>query len=290
VADGSLEIPPVSPTHATAIVDGVRLHYVRAGRGDPVVLLHGWPQTCHEWRKVIPALAARYTVIAPDLRGLGDSEKTADGYDRQTLAQDVRGLVRGLGFDRIFLVGHDLGGPVASAYAEAHPGEVRRLAILEIPAVTGAEILKVAREQGIWHMQFHAVPDVPEALVAGRERAYFSWFFRGKFTFDPSAITEADMDEYVRCYAAPGGLRAGFAYYRALVADDSPAGRLTMPVLALGGERSLGGLVLEALKPLADDLRGGTIARAGHWLAEEQPDELARQLVEFFGEDDAKPR
>ena len=166
-------------THHTIALDDVRLHYVTAGKGDPVVLLHGWPQTWYEWRRIIPALAERYTVIAPDMRGLGDSSKPATGYDKRTVAADIYQLVRKLGFEKIFLVGHDWGGPVAYAYACAHPGDVRKLVILDV-AIPGAGLEKIpqaTRRGGIWHIAFHNVRDLPEALIAGRERTYLSWFY-----------------------------------------------------------------------------------------------------------------
>ena len=194
-------------THHTIALEGVRLHYVTAGSGDPVVLLHGWPQTWYEWRRIMPALAARYTVIAPDLRGLGDSSRPATGYDKRTNANDIHQLMNKLGFEKIFLVGHDWGGPVAYAYACAHPNDVRKLVILDvtIPGESWERIPQITRRGGIWHLAFHNVRDLPEALIQGRERTYLSWFYRSGY--DPRAISEADIDEYTRCYSAPGALR-----------------------------------------------------------------------------------
>ncbi len=273
--------------HHTADVNDVRLHYVIAGQGDPVVLLHGWPETWYQWRKVIPPLAERYTVIAPDMRGLGDSSKPLTGYDKRTVASDIQALVGRLGFERIFLVGHDWGGPVAYAYAAAYREQVRRLVLLDAPIVKSPE--QLATLQGMfWHLSFHAVPDLPEMLVAGRERAYLSRFYRN--AYNPSAISEADIDEYVRCYSAPGGMRAGFEYYRAFPTDavhnaESAKTKLEMPVLALGGKQSLGSMALEAMRDLAVDVRGGEIEQCGHWIAEEQPEYLSEQLLQFFGEE-----
>jgi pimeloyl-ACP methyl ester carboxylesterase len=146
-------------SHHTTFVNDVRLHFVTAGTGDPVVLLHGWPETWYQWRKIIPTLAERYTVIAPDMRGLGDSAKPATGYDKRTIADDIYQLVRKLGFERIFLVGHDWGGPVAYAYASAHPNDVRRLVILDVP-IPGAgleQIPQASPRGGLWHISFHGV-------------------------------------------------------------------------------------------------------------------------------------
>ncbi len=276
--------------HHTMHVNDVRLHYVTAGAGDPVVLLHGWPQTWYQWRHIIPALAQQYTVIAPDMRGLGDSSKPASGYDKRTVADDIYQLVRRLGWQRIFLVGHDWGGPVAYAYACAHPEAVRRLVILDvmIPGAGLERIPQASPRGGLWHLSFHGVRDLPEALISGRERLYLSWFYRT--AYNPTAISEADIDEYVRCYAAPGGLRAGFEYYRALWQDvehnkEHAKSKLTMPVLALGGEYGFGARTLRSMQELATHVRGGVIARCGHWIAEEQPAELIAQLLAFFGEE-----
>lgn len=275
--------------HHTASVNGVRLHYVIGGQGDPLVLLHGWPQTWYEWRHVMPALAERFTVIAPDLRGLGDSSKPLAGYDARTTAGDVRELVRQLGYSRIFLAGHDIGGWVAYAYAAAWRDEVRRLAILEIlPA--GDPILSFTTldpQPSLWHFNFHFVRDLPEALVAGRERLYLSWFYRHE-AYDPTAVDEEAIDEYVRCYAAEGGLRAGFEYYRALFENiaqtkEDARAKLEVPVLALGGAASRGEVLAQQWPAYAADLEVGVIDQAGHYIPEEQPAELTERLLAFFG-------
>ena len=275
--------------HHTMTLEGVRLHYVTAGSGDAVVLLHGWPQTWYEWRRIMPALAARYTVIAPDMRGLGDSSRPLTGYDKRTIANDIYQLVRKLGFGKIFLVGHDWGGPVAYAYACAHPDDVRKLVILDvtIPGESWERIPQVTRRGGVWHLAFHNVRDLPEALIAGRERTYLSWFYRSGY--DPSAINEGDIDEYTRCYSAPGAMRAGFEYYRAIFTDidhnkENAKTKLKMPVLAFGGEVGFHKLPLRSMQELAENVRGGVIERCGHWIAEERPEFLSDQLLAFFAE------
>jgi pimeloyl-ACP methyl ester carboxylesterase len=276
-----------SVTRHTSTVNGVRLHYLRAGSGDPVVLLHGWPQTSYEWRKILPALAARFTVIAPDLRGLGDSSKPVTGYDKRTLADDVYKLLGELGVERIHLVGHDWGGVVAYAYAAAHPGDVRSLAVLDV-AIPGAgleQIPQASPTRGLWHISFHGVRDLPEALVSGRERTYLTWFYRT--AYDPQAISEEDIDEYVRCYSEPGALRAGFEYYRAIWQDvehnrENAKTRLEMPVLALGGDRGFGDLTRHSLEAVARDVRGVVLERCGHWVPEERPAELLEHLLTLF--------
>jgi len=282
-------VPESALEHHTFATNDVRLHYVTAGDGDPVVLLHGWPQTWYEWRRIMPILAAKYRVIAPDMRGLGDSSKPQLGYDKKTIAEDIHQLVRHLGFEKILLVGHDWGGPVAYAYAAAHRQEVRKLVILDV-AIPGAGLETGIRFRrgGIWHIQFHGVRDLPEALITGRERTYLSYFYRTA-AYDPAAISEQDIDEYVRCYAAPGALRAGFEYYRAIWDDaehnkENAKVKLAMPVLALGGVNGFGAAALRSMQSLADNVRGGVVERCGHWIPEERPDYLGAQLLEFFAE------
>ena len=209
-------------SHQYAELEGLRMHYVRAGDGpEVVVLLHGWAQTWYEWRHVIPGLARRYTVIAPDLRGLGDTGKPKSGYDKKTLAGDVHRLVRHLGFERVFLVGHDFGMAVAYAYANEYPQEARALALMEymLPGFGGELGMHVTRNGGRWHLVFHAKCELAEMLIQGKEREYLSWFYRS-FSYDKSAITERDIDEYVRCYAAPGAMGTSLEYYRTLFDDE----------------------------------------------------------------------
>jgi pimeloyl-ACP methyl ester carboxylesterase len=277
--------------HHHADLGDVRLHYVTAGTGFPIVLLHGWPQSWYEWRHVMPALAERFRVIAPDLRGLGDSSRPIDGYDKKTVGNDVWHLVHDvLKIDAFHLVGHDWGGPTAYAVAAAHPDAVRRLAILDV-AIPGDGSPNISQGGRRWHHAFHQTPDLPEALIAGREDIYFTWFYRN-YGARPDAIPDADIAEYLRVYRQPGALRAGFAYYRAIprdIADNAATAarfKLPMPVLALGGDRSWGrGLeVLESLRRLATNVQGGVIENCGHWMPEEQPQALLSHLLPFFTE------
>ena len=174
IQDLSFEIDNMTFSHHTASVNGIQMHYVIGGQGDPVVLLHGWPQTWYEWRHVMPALSRNYTVIVPDLRGLGDSSKPVDGYDGNTTAEDIHQLVIQLGFRDIFLVGHDLGAFISYSYAAAHPNEVSRLVILDVPIAGTGPALNLTR---LWHIPFHMVRDIPETLVEGKEREYLTWFY-----------------------------------------------------------------------------------------------------------------
>lgn len=279
-------------THHTAIANDIQLHYITAGQGDAVVLLHGYPESSYAWRKVMPALSQHYTVIAPDLRGLGDSDKPDFGYDKHTVASDIYQLVQELGFQRIFLVGQDYGGSTAYVFAAQYPEMVRRLVVIECaPAglMKDDEILLVAGG-GAWHRSFHLVPDLPEALVAGRERLYLSWFYQ-HYSRTPGAISEADIDEYVRSYSAPGAMRAGFEYYRTFFIDveqgkEYAKTKLKMPVLAIGADAFFGTAVAEYMQTAAIAVRGVVLENCGHFVSEEQPEALVQLLLNFFAEED----
>jgi len=276
--------------HLHATVNGFRMHYVRAGSGPVLVLLHGWPQTWYEWRKVIPPLARRFTVIAPDLRGLGDSERPAAGYDKRTIASDVRALLAGLGIGRIGLVAHDWGVSVAYFLAYDNPGLVDRLLVLDMyPGIArpGAS-LDLAAARKFWHIVFHAGrPELAARIVSRDVEGYLSHFFLSPdYTCDPSAFTPEDIAEYVRCYSAPGALRAGFEYYRAGLEEDlaNLAGctrKLEMPVRAFGSSALLGD-VTPAWRRVAEHVEGGVLDGCGHFIAEERPDFVVTQALEFF--------
>jgi pimeloyl-ACP methyl ester carboxylesterase len=253
------------------------------------VLLHGWPQTWHEWRKVMPLLATRYRIVAPDLPGLGASSPPPS-YDKKSIGADLREICNALGLDTFHLVGHDWGGPCAFALACAAPQSVRTLSILDvtIPGI-GPDISQGGRR---WHHAFHLTPELPEALTAGREREYLGWFYR-EFCWQRGAIAEGDVEEYLRWYCRPGAMRAGFEYYRSLPQDKADnralldsGFRLTMPVLALGGARTeargRGEEPLESLRAVASNVRGGAIADCGHFIPEEQPEILAERLLGHF--------
>jgi len=286
----SFQIDNVTFTHHMVSVNGIQLHYVMGGHGDPIVLLHGWPETWYEWHKVMPALAKNYTVIAPDLRGLGDSSKPSTCYDGKTVAEDIHQLVTKLGFKTIFLVGGDIGAIIAYPYAAEHPTEVKKLVVWEAP-VPG---FTIPGKPPLWWILFHQVPDVPEALVQGKEMEYLSWFYRN-LAYNPAAITQSDINEYVSHYSAPGGMRAGFEYYRALPQDamqnmNYSKTKLTMPVLALGGGYIpfFGGNVTMpsiayGMQQVAQNVQTVIVPNSGHWIQEEQPDLLVNILYKFFG-------
>lgn len=269
--------------------EGLRLHYVEGGPagGAPLVLLHGWPETWFAWRKVAPALAdAGCHVIVPDLRGFGDSARPEGGYDRLTMAGDIHRLVRDvLRWQRVFLAGHDWGGSTATAYATAWPDEVRRLAVIE--ALPQGPWTDRAAEP--WFYGFHRIPGFAEAVTQGREREYLSWFY-GAFARDPGVISAVEIDEYLRTYAQPGGMRPGFELVRALPTDIENNRRAMQhpypgPALAVGAARSMGAKVAENLRHLAADVRPVVVPESNHFVLEDQPDEMARLLLSFFGEE-----
>lgn len=281
-----------APEAGTCAVNGIRMHYVRAGDGPLALLLHGWPQTSHMWRHVLPVLARDHTVVAPDLRGYGRTDAPAGGYDKRTMAADLRGLVRALGRERVALVGHDRGARVAHRYALDHAGEVDRVAFLDIiPTRAVMERFDATMAEGFWHWLFHFQADLPEMLVADHVREYLEFFF-DRWAWRRSALDPAAVDEYVRAFARPGRLRAGFEDYRATLSDDLPADeesfaagrRLTMPVSVLWGARGLVGRlpVVDIWAAYADDVRGAPIDDCGHFLAEEQPAAVAEQLLQFL--------
>jgi pimeloyl-ACP methyl ester carboxylesterase len=285
----SFQMQNVTFTHHTATVNGIQLHYVIGGKGEPLVLLHGWPETWYEWRHVMPALAKKYTVIAPDLRGLGDSSKPPTGYDGKTVAEDIHQLVGKLGLKTIFLVGHDIGTFIVYSYAAAHPSEVKALAVMEAPIPGFYPPVRPT----LWWVPFHQTPDVPEALVQGKEMLYLSWFYHN-LANNPAAITQQDINEYVSHYSAPGGMHAGFEHYRAFPQDaiqnhNYSKTKLTMPVLALGGEYipTLGGkiampTVIYGMKILAQNVTGIIVPNSGHFIPEEQPVFVVKILNNFF--------
>jgi pimeloyl-ACP methyl ester carboxylesterase len=280
-------------THGMADLEpGLRLHYVTAGEGArTIVLLHGFPQTWWQWHRVIPGLVEDgFRVVAPDHRGAGHSSRPAGGYDKKTMAGDLHGLLRRhLRIEGpLVLVGHDIGLMIAYAYAQAYRGEVSRLVVVDAPLPGTAVFDRLRADPRVWHFAFHGARDVAEMLVSGREREYLQAFFNARI-FDPSAIRAADLEIYTSAYAAPGAMRAGFELYRAFDrdADDNRGGltrngKLTIPVLAVGGATSTSGpLVEEMMREVAGDVAGLRVPETAHWVAEENPRAFVDALLEF---------
>ncbi len=277
-------------THHQRTVNGFRMHYVTAGSGYPLVLLHGWPQSWFEWRKIIPALAQHYQVIVPDLRGLGDSEKPLTGYDKRTLACDVRELLSQLGLERVGVIGHDWGGAVAFYLAYDHRALVERLFILDmIPGLCRAgEAFPLELAIKINHVFFHGGnPDWAAMLVGQNIDGYLRRFLTTlDFNYSPAVFSEADIAEYVRVNSLPGALRAGFEWYATGLREDAvnlaaATEKLTIPVLAYGGDTFLGD-IRPYWTPVAHHVTGGVVAQCGHFIPEEQPGFVIEQALQFF--------
>jgi pimeloyl-ACP methyl ester carboxylesterase len=278
--------------HARALVNGVRLHYYTAGSGDPLFLLHGVPKTSYYWRKVLPHLTPHYSVVVPDLRGLGDSERPRDGFDSITMAKDIADLATHLGHETFDVVGEDWGAVTAFHVAAQHRDRVKRLVFAEasMPGylLEPRSFLTKENVEGnlwMWHANFYSVPDYPELLITGKEREFFNFFFRREAE-NPLAVDDDAMEEYIRCYSGPGGIRCMCDIYRASLIDaeynDAVAkDPLTLPVLAIGAEKFLGSLMEEQMKHYCQNVTGVTLPW-GHQLAEECPDLLAETLLGFL--------
>jgi pimeloyl-ACP methyl ester carboxylesterase len=269
----------------TAEVGGVKLHYLTAGHGTPIILLHGYAETSLMWKPIMPLLAARFTVIAPDLPGIGDSSIPADGLDMKSAAVRIHDLAKSLGVQRAEVVGHDIGLMVAYAYAAQFPSEVTKLVLMDafLPGVPGWE--PIYNNPDIWHFRFNG--PTPEALVQGRERTYFDYFWNDFAADKNHSVPEADRKAYVAAYSRPGRMHAGWAYFVSFqqAAKDFAQlsqTKLTMPVLTIGGEKSLGGPLGEQTKLVATNVTIVVIKNAGHWVLEEQPKETTAALQNFL--------
>ncbi len=269
----------------TAEVDGIRLHYLTAGQGTPLLLLHGYAETSLMWKPVIPVLAERFTVIAPDLPGIGDSDIPAGGLDMKSAAIRIHDLAKSLGVQKAEVVGHDIGLMVAYAYAALFPTEVMKLVLMDafLPGVSGWEA--IYNEPGIWHFRFNG-PN-PEALVQGRERTYFEYFWNDLAANKNRSIPKADRKAYVAAYSRPGRMHAGWAYFVSFpqaardFAEFSQT-KLTIPVLTIGGEKSLGAALGRQAELVATDVNVIVLKDTGHWVLEERPNETTAALQKFL--------
>uniref|UniRef100_Q07I22 Alpha/beta hydrolase fold n=1 Tax=Rhodopseudomonas palustris (strain BisA53) TaxID=316055 RepID=Q07I22_RHOP5 len=274
-----------APQSRFAEANGVRLHYLIAGNGDPVLLLHGFAETSHMWLPLIAKLSDKHTVIAPDLRGFGDSAAPADGYTKAAMARDIRALMQSLKLQRVRIVGHDIGLMVAYAYAAQYPAEVDRIVLMDafLPGVGDWKSVWLLRD--LWH--FHFYGKTPLALVTGRERIYLEHFWND-FAADPNkSVPERDREFYAKAYAKPGHMAAGFEVFRAFeqdAADFEGFARtpLSMPMLVLTGEKASGETLITQAKLTAANVEGVVVPGAGHWLMEEAPDRVIPKLVEFL--------
>jgi pimeloyl-ACP methyl ester carboxylesterase len=268
-----------------ADVNGIRMHYLVAGKGDPVILMHGYAQNSHMWRPTMRELAKTHLVVAPDLRGFGDTTKAETGYDKKTMAVDVHDLAKQLGIKKAGIAGHDIGLMVAYAYAAQFPDDVTRIALLDafIPGVGDTTNLFLLKD--LWH--FHFYGPTPLALVTGRERTYFEHFWNDFAANGKKSVSEADRQFYTKKYAQPGAMKAGMEVFRNFDQDAKDNAvfaktKLKMPMLVLGGEKSGGDFLITQGKMVADNVEGVIIAGSGHWLVDEAPSQVIPRLVEFF--------
>jgi pimeloyl-ACP methyl ester carboxylesterase len=263
-----------------------------AGEGEPLFLLHGVPKTSYHWRHVIPLLTPHFKIIAPDLRGLGDSEHPQSGFDMANMAKDIAELATHLGYDKFNIAGEDWGASTAYQVAAQWPERVKKLVYQEmiLPGFGLEDYSFLTRENvstyvWLWHINFYSVPDFPELLITGREREYFNYFIKHE-THNPQAITPDALDEYVRCYSSPGGLRSMFNIYRATLDDadqnhESAKTKLKMPVLAIGSKYFIGEDNERQMRQVAENV-SAAILPWGHQLAEECPEDLAKLYIDFF--------
>ena len=268
-----------------AEVNGIRMHYLVAGKGDPVILMHGYAQNSHMWRPTMRELAKTHLVVAPDLRGFGDTTKAESGYDKKSMAVDVHELAKKLGIGKAGIAGHDIGLMVAYAYAAKYPDDVTRIALLDafIPGVGDTTNLFLLKD--LWH--FHFYGPTPLALVNGRERIYFEHFWNDFAADGRKSVSEADRQFYAKKYAQPGAMKAGMEVFRNFDQDAKDNAvfaktRLRMPMLVLGGEKSGGDFLITQGKMVADNVEGVLIVGSGHWLVDEAPGQVIPKLVEFF--------
>jgi pimeloyl-ACP methyl ester carboxylesterase len=268
-----------------AEVNGVKVHYMTAGHGTPLILLHGYAETSLMWKPIIPALAERFTVIAPDLPGIGDSAIPDSGLDMKSAAVRIHDLVKSLGVQKAEVVGHDIGLMVAYAYAAQFPTEVTKLVLMDafLPGVAGWEA--VYNNPNIWHFRFNG--PTPEALVQGRERTYFDYFWNDFAADKTHSIPEADRKAYAAAYARPGRMHAGWAYFVSFLQAAKDFAQLsqtqlTMPVLSIGGDKSLGEALGQQVKLVATHVTVIVLKDTGHWVLEERPKETTEALQKFL--------
>jgi pimeloyl-ACP methyl ester carboxylesterase len=273
--------------HAEIVAAGIRFHYLHQGAGFPVILLSGFPQSSYAWRKVMPDLAKDYRVLAVDLPGQGDSDRPSDGYDTLTVAKRLDAFFSEIGFARFHLVGHDIGAWVAFAYAATFNSKIETLTLIDagIPGISLRPEIRLQEARNRWHFLFQQIPDLAETVIAGREEAYITWFFRNKAA-KPDVFSDDDIKEYTRVYAAPGAMAASFKFYQAVPESMKQnqalaANQFSFPVLAIGGERGSTPSIGQDILRIVPHARGLVFA-CGHYVPEEQSERLVDELRRFF--------
>lgn len=268
-----------------AQIEGVKLHYLTAGHGPTVILVHGYTQTSRMWRPLIPKLATKFTVIAPDLPGIGDSDIPKDGLDMKSAAIRIHELAKSLGVTKARVVGHDIGLMVAYAYAAQFPDETEKLVVMDafLPGVPGWE--PVYNNPGIWHFRFNG--PTPEALVKGRERIYFEHFWNNFAADKTHSIPESDRVAYTAAYARADRMHSGWQYFVSFIQaardfEELSKTKLTMPVLAIGGEKANGSVLGEQMKLVTTNATMIVLKNTGHWVLEENPKETMEAITNFL--------
>jgi pimeloyl-ACP methyl ester carboxylesterase len=273
-------------TKSSAVkIDGKKIHYLTAGQGPALILLHGYTQTSRMWRPLIDKLKDKFTVIAPDLPGIGDSDIPKDGADMKTAAIRIHALAKSIGVTNARVVGHDIGLMVAYAYAAQFPAEVEKLVVMDafLPGVQGWEL--AYNNDNLWHFRFHG--PTPEALVKTREKTYFAYFWNDLAADKKRSLSTADRNSYVAAYSRPGRMRAGWAYFAAWpdTAKDfaqMAKTKLTMPVLSIAGEKASAAILVPQMKLVATNVTAVDLKDTGHWLMEERPEETMEALIAFL--------
>jgi pimeloyl-ACP methyl ester carboxylesterase len=272
----------------SATVNGVTIHYLKAGTGNKtLVLIHGFGDTSHMWIPLVDDFSKGYTIIAPDMRGLGESSRPASGYDKKTIATDIHELIKSLGYQKISLVGHDIGLMVAYAYAAQYPGEVEKLALLDAPIPGVGDVWQtIFTTPALWHFHFVNSPIALE-LVKGRERIFLEHFWQ-TLSPHPETFSEADRRFYAKEYAKEGAMRAAFEMFKTFDTQDATDNRkfamtkLPMPILTIEGDKAMGGALQIQAKIVGNDVTSVMLADTGHWLMEQRPTETKVELKKFF--------
>ncbi|WP_426668719.1 alpha/beta fold hydrolase [Mucilaginibacter sp. McL0603] len=283
-SDAKPASPPANFKSATAHVNGINIHYVIGGSGEPLVLVHGFGQNWYMWNRLLPELSKHFTVIAPELRGLGESDKPDSGYDKKTMASDIHELVKQLGYNKVDIAGHDIGMMVAYAYAAQYPTEVKKLALLDA-IIPGVEPIYSEYSAKAWWWGFYSWP-ASGKLVEGREGLFLTnfWPVVG-YVKDP--FTKEETAEFIRAYSKPGATTGSFHWFAAFNQDvidnhELIKHKLEMPVLAMGGDHSTGGFFADHIRVAAVNVTGVVIKDAGHWLVQEQTAQVQQALLDFF--------
>jgi pimeloyl-ACP methyl ester carboxylesterase len=284
-APAAIQTFPTEFKTETIATNGARIYVRMGGAGPAVVLLHGYGETGDMWAPLAARLSRDHTVIVPDLRGLGLSSRPAGGYDKKTQGEDVAGLLDALKVDKVDLVTHDIGNMVGYAFAAEHPERVKKFVIIDAPLPGIGPWDDIIRSHALWHFSFYG-PDA-ERLVKGRERIYLDRFWN-EFSADPKKFDEASRAHYAKLYAQPGAMHAGFEQFKVFDQDatDNKAfvakGMLTMPVLAVGGEKSFGPMMATVMRAAATNVQGAVVPNSGHWVMEENPAATIKLVEDFL--------